>query len=58
MASVGDKTAEGSVNVIFYFFYFRISAINVLKHNFSFFSISKFSLRTLYYPLDTFLELS
>ena len=42
MASVGDKTAEGSVNVIFYFFYFRISAINVLKHNFSFFLFQSF----------------
>ena len=60
MASVGDKTAEGSVNG-FLKNVFRSSAINVLKmfsNIILVFSISKFSLRTLYYSLDTFLELS
>ena len=52
MASVSDKTAEGSVNVFFNFF-FSISAINVLKHIYSFFSF-----QSVHYSLDMFLELS
>ena len=57
MASVGDKTAEGSLNGFFFIYVLKMFP-NTILVSFNFTLVSKFSLRTLYYSLDTFLERS